>query len=108
MTLGARIRGHDCVFDPSVGWWRWADTSELMGDPDWQAEPWVVAGYEVEGNTVHFPDPYPAYRGCVECGRLPTPEGYDACLGVLPDVVSACCGHGGRSRFTVSVPPMWS
>ncbi len=25
---------------------------------------------------------------------MPTPEGYDACLGKLPDVVYACCGHG--------------
>jgi hypothetical protein len=25
---------------------------------------------------------------------LPTPEGYDACLGYLPGVDAACCGHG--------------
>ncbi len=31
---------------------------------------------------------------CKRCGKLPTPEGYDACLGYLPGVASACCGHG--------------
>lgn len=33
-------------------------------------------------------------RVCVRCGRLPTDEGYDACLGKLKGVVAACCGHG--------------
>ena len=33
-------------------------------------------------------------RLCPKCGRPPTPEGYDACLGHIPGAVSACCGHG--------------
>ena len=33
-------------------------------------------------------------RPCVRCGRLPTTEGYDACLGHIEGVTSACCGHG--------------
>ena len=33
-------------------------------------------------------------RPCKRCGRMPTPEGYDACLGYIPGVKSACCGHG--------------
>lgn len=33
-------------------------------------------------------------RPCRRCGRFPTREGHDACLGTLPGVVSACCGHG--------------
>jgi len=31
---------------------------------------------------------------CPYCGKLPTSEGYDACLGKLPGVKNACCGHG--------------
>jgi hypothetical protein len=31
---------------------------------------------------------------CRLCGRPPTSEGYDACLGELRGAVSACCGHG--------------
>lgn len=33
-------------------------------------------------------------RPCRRCVQLPTSEGHDACMGSLPGVVSACCGHG--------------
>jgi len=33
-------------------------------------------------------------RPCARCNKLPTEEGYDACLGYIPNVASACCGHG--------------
>jgi len=33
-------------------------------------------------------------RPCIRCGKMPTKEGYDACLGYIPDAISACCGHG--------------
>ena len=33
-------------------------------------------------------------RACGHCGKLVTPEGHDGCLGTLPGVTNACCGHG--------------
>lgn len=33
-------------------------------------------------------------RECGHCHRLPTAEDHDACLGELPGVMNACCGHG--------------
>ena len=33
-------------------------------------------------------------KTCQHCGRSPTKEGFDGCLGLLPGVVHACCGHG--------------
>ena len=33
-------------------------------------------------------------RPCVQCGLLAAPDGPDLCLGLLPDVKAACCGHG--------------
>lgn len=33
-------------------------------------------------------------RPCARCGRPPTEEGYDACLGHIPGAAAACCGHG--------------
>jgi len=33
-------------------------------------------------------------RPCPRCGRMPTPEGYDACLGYVEGATSVCCGHG--------------
>jgi hypothetical protein len=33
-------------------------------------------------------------RECKRCGCKPTDEGYDACIGFMHGVKSACCGHG--------------
>ena len=33
-------------------------------------------------------------RPCGYCERANTPEGHDGCLGTLPGVMNACCGHG--------------
>jgi hypothetical protein len=38
-------------------------------------------------------------RPCIRCGKMPTKEGHDACLGFLPEVKSACCGHGIEEGF---------
>ena len=40
-------------------------------------------------------------RPCVRCGRLPTAEGYDACLGHIAGVTSACCGHGVSPAYQI-------
>lgn len=33
-------------------------------------------------------------RRCPKCGQYPTSEGYDPCLGFVPEATSVCCGHG--------------
>ena len=38
-------------------------------------------------------------RPCKRCGNLPTPEGHDHCLGKLPGVKNACCGHGYEEGY---------
>lgn len=48
--------------------WRYADTGGLVSeDPD---------------------------RTCGSCSRANRSDGHDACLGALPHVRNACCGHG--------------
>lgn len=37
---------------------------------------------------------------CGHCGLARTPEGHDGCLGTLPGVMNACCGHGGNAEGT--------
>lgn len=69
MSANAISRGHEIVFRD--GEWVYADT----GQPD-------------DGK-----------RPCKRCGRPPTPEGHDACLGHLPGVEWACCGHGVREPY---------
>ena len=33
-------------------------------------------------------------RPCGHCNQHNTPEGHDGCLGTVPGVMNACCGHG--------------
>jgi len=40
-------------------------------------------------------------RPCGSCGLDNTPEGHDGCLGTLPGVMNACCGHGEPSHAYV-------
>jgi len=40
-------------------------------------------------------------RSCKRCGKFPTPEGHDACLGYIKGVESACCGHGVSKAFII-------
>jgi hypothetical protein len=40
-------------------------------------------------------------KPCVKCGKLPTKEGHDACLGTLPGVIDACCGHGVKEAYII-------
>lgn len=40
-------------------------------------------------------------RPCKRCGRFPTSEGHDACLGKLPNALAACCGHGVKKPYVI-------
>lgn len=40
-------------------------------------------------------------RPCKKCGRLPTKEGHDACLGYIKGAISACCGHGIEEGYVM-------
>jgi hypothetical protein len=37
-------------------------------------------------------------RTCQMCGAEVGPDRPDACLGKLPGVIDACCGHGRKTR----------
>jgi hypothetical protein len=83
MTQRSHFRGHPILWTGSE--WRYADT----------LEPLPATGGSV--------------RPCALCGlQTPLGEGeVDPCLGVLPGVDNACCGHGVRDeayvRFTTGV-----
>jgi len=40
-------------------------------------------------------------RPCGHCGRRATPDGHDGCLGTLPGIMNACCGHGQQDEAYV-------
>lgn len=76
----AYFRGHAAYYDSLGEVIRYCDTGELV--------------YSIENG---FRD----NRPCTYCEKLPTPEGYDACIGFLPGVESACCGHGVSYSYVV-------
>ncbi len=73
MAARGKWRGHAIVF--SKGAWLYADTLQsVTRDSD---------------------------RDCGHCGKPQTPEGHDGCLGTIPGVVNACCGHGDKAAAYV-------
>jgi len=64
-------RGWDIYHDGKD--WRYSDTNELFDDS----------------------------RPCKKCGKHPTKEGYDACLGYIKGAKHACCGHGIEKGYVV-------
>lgn len=65
--MSDHFRGHK--IELKDGEWVYADTKQPVKD-NWKELP------------------------CGECGLHFTDEGHDGCLGTLPTVKNACCGHG--------------
>jgi hypothetical protein len=40
-------------------------------------------------------------RPCPTCGVTAEPDGPDPCLGLLPGVSAACCGHGVHEPYAM-------
>lgn len=78
MTAHSTLYGHPMYFDSRC--WRFEDN----GQPT--AETWRT-------------------RACGACGRHATREGHDGCLGTLPLVRNACCGHGDTKKTYVQFAP---
>lgn len=45
-------------------------------------------------------------RPCPKCGKMRNPDGTDPCWGMLPGVVSACCGHGTEDPWIMVKNPL--
>ena len=54
---------------------------------------WYHAGREI-------PNPLEHTIPCEACG-LPPVDGCDGCIGRLPGVLFACCGHGKRQGYVM-------
>lgn len=50
----------------------------------------------IDGIWVYEDDntPVRSDRPCARCGKPPTQDGHDACIGFIQGAKSACCGHG--------------
>ena len=69
--ITSHSRGHEIYYDGE--YWRYVDSGEIDNDN----------------------------RVCKRCGRKPTVEGYDACLGHVDGCTSVCCGHGVEDGYEV-------
>lgn len=67
MTASSHCRGNPVCYNFTTNKWEYGDGVAFEDEPD---------------------------RPCIRCGKKPTKEGHDACLGHIPGVKSACCGHG--------------
>ena len=68
--------------------------SWLRGHPIiWKKGKWI---YEDDGADI--PANGGKTRPCIKCGKLFKDTQVDPCLGILPGVDNACCGHGVRER----------
>lgn len=62
-----KFRGYE-IYE-TQGVWYFSDTNEKVSET-WETRP------------------------CGHCELFNTSEGHDGCLGTLPGVMNACCGHG--------------
>jgi len=76
MTAKSKYRGHEIEFNEEL-------------------EIWV---YSLDKTPV--PDDH-LERACGNCKQQRTIEGHDACLGTLPGLMNACCGHGNPKEAYV-------
>lgn len=71
--IKSHVRGHEIYWDQENNIWRYCDTGEDI---------------EIE-------------RLCKKCGKFPTNDGYDACLGHIEGATHACCGHGIEKPYII-------
>jgi len=76
MSATSHSRGHKIYYDGKA--WRYSDNENLL-----QHEA----------------------RPCIRCGKHPTKEGYDACIGYIEGKDSACCGHGVSDMYELAPIP---
>lgn len=70
--ITSHYRGHKIYYDGYI--WRYCDNNKSTTEEE---------------------------RPCARCGKMPTKEGYDACLGRIEGATSACCGHGVEKPYIV-------
>jgi hypothetical protein len=81
MMVTGYLRGHEIYWDEKSNAWLFTDDNS------------VAVEYDKDGNRISYE------RYCKRCGKMPTLEGYDACIGYIKGVKAACCGHGVEDGY---------
>ena len=61
----------------------------------WNGKQWLYEDNNKPKPTFHYGG---KIRPCVKCGKVFPLDEADSCLGILPGVDDACCGHGISSE----------
>ena len=82
-----------------------ADEARMKGRSTFRGHPiiWVVDAWLYEDTRQPIPGGGGENRPCIKCGsRKWSGDGeHDECLGFLPGVTNACCGHGDPEQAYV-------
>jgi hypothetical protein len=87
-----RFGKEQLVTSDTRGWQIYIRRYRFLGNFYW-VEPWRYSDTDEPFDSVRD------RRPCKRCGRGPTPEGDDACLGHIEGVKAACCGHGYQDGY---------
>ncbi|MGD9157674.1 MAG: hypothetical protein PVG39_04655 [Desulfobacteraceae bacterium] len=84
------------MINVTIKWLRdYIASSGTRRDPAWFGH---KVKWDREARCFHYKDGSKVdkydLRPCPKCGMKRTKEGHDPCLGTLPGVIGACCGHG--------------
>ena len=71
MTAKQYIRGHEIYYNETKKEWLYCDDDS----------------------------PASVERPCKRCGHMPLDNGEDWCLGHIPNIKNACCGHGAEEGY---------
>jgi hypothetical protein len=79
----------------------------LLGEIDKRSITSYSRGWEIyyDGKDWRYSDNNQIHddsRPCKRCGRMPTADGHDACLGYIDDAIAACCGHGVADFYVIT------
>jgi hypothetical protein len=93
MTCQALVAKHTTAEITEYGYFRGHPVVCLTGEDCERYADDLTQTVDEAGASVEWP--------CVQCGLLSVPDGPDPCLGLLPGVKAACCGHGVEEPYVL-------
>lgn len=84
MVAKSRIRGHEIYYDPKLEVWKYVEDDSLVNK------------VELNFNNEYSDE---LDKRCPRCKMINKFDAPDYCLGYLPGVSNACCGHGENEGY---------
>ena len=91
-SISSFFRGHKIRWDKYAAWWYFDESNKMIP---------TIAEYDARIGRWSLCYDLSAPIPCKKCGHIPTVDGHDGCLGTLPGVKYACCGHGIQDSYVL-------